>query len=709
MGSALPFEFTKPRHQVKIKNLRHIIFILIFPLVLFYYELIFKLVTGTALTATGVLLALMSSTFFGIAVYLLSSLPINKIACRIIACVLLFLPSLLFLTQYFVFKQFNIFYDITTMTSGAKDALTFYNKEAIALIASPDGVLLLLAYFLPTVLLASFSHRLFPEPRSTAPARLFSSSAALIALDAAIIITVSNPFLLSKATEEYSYQSAAEDFGLLPGMVLDLKNIIFPEESEFVPIVDELIPPPEIKTEEAESCPAETGESDTSEGETDAPVIDEPIVYGKNELEIDFDALNSTANAKQAALNNYVASLTASDKNKYTGLFEGKNLIFITAEAFSSAVIDEELTPTLYRLATRGINFTDYYQQAGAGTTGGEYQNIFGMLPMQSGGSFKQTQYTYNYLTIASQLDRLGYYGKAYHNNTYTYYDRHLTHVNLGYSDGYMGMGNGMEEYVSSNWPQSDYEMISGTLPTYIDKDKFNIYYMSVSGHGTYSQSSNSMSRKHYDRVAHLPYSEEVKCYLAANLDLEDALAYLVAELEAHGIADDTVIVVAADHFPYGLPSDALTGKDCLSELYGYTVGNVFDRDSSTLIIWSGCLEDDEPIVVDTPTSSLDILPTLSNLFGCEFDSRFMVGRDVFSNASALVFYSNYSFKTEYGTYLSTTGEFILASENIVIPDGYVDRVKAIIRNKIKYCTDVPTTDYFRHVFGGDAPAGSIG
>ena len=124
------------------------------------------------------------------------------------------------------------------------------------------------------------------------------------------------------------------------------------------------------------------------------------------------------------------------------------------------------------------------------------------------------------------------------------------------------------------------------------------------------------------------------------------------------------------------------------------------ERDHSRLILWSGCLEDMEPIVVDTPTFSLDILPTLSNLFGTEFDSRLLPGRDVFSDALALVFNTNYDWKTELGTYYASSGTFEPADANTVIPDGYVDAIRTIVRNKINYCQGVLDTDYFRHVFG---------
>ena len=229
-------------------------------------------------------------------------------------------------------------------------------------------------------------------------------------------------------------------------------------------------------------------------------------VYGYNRLDLDL----TDAKGKVADINSYVSSLTPTRKNDYTGIFKGKNLIFITAEAFTAEVIDPALTPTLYRMATKGIQFTDYYQPNNSGTTGGEYQNIFGMLATDGGASFKNTATHYNYMTIGSQLDREGYYGKAFHNNSHTFYSRNKTHVNLGYSDGFMGYGNGMEEYVKKQWPQSDLEMFQGTLPTFIDRQPFNVYYMTVSGHSEYTRAGNNMTRRNWDAVKDLPYSDTV-------------------------------------------------------------------------------------------------------------------------------------------------------------------------------------------------------
>lgn len=662
-------------------------YIPVFSIALIYLEAVFRTSTGSQICDLSFLFAVLFSVAYGAAGYLLASLFSNRKVNTVIATMLLTISSLIYVVEYLVFKQFKQFYDLNTMTGGAGDALTSYFAELMDLIFGQGGIFVMLFLLVPPVLFPFLAKCLVPACQGNSVTRVVSAASGLLAYIIAVLVIQNHAVYGPCYGQQYNFQSAVPNYGLTTALRLDVKQTLFGGTYGF--------------EDTAPDGSSGEGGGDVSGSEGGSVSVIAPVVYGDNALELDFAALDQKAIGAQKDLNAYVSTLTPSKKNEYTGLFRGKNMIFITAEAFSAEVIDPELTPTLYRLANKGIQFTDYYQPASAGTTGGEYQNIFGMLPTAGGRSFKNTADHYNYYTLGTQLNLLGYYGKAFHNNSHTYYSRNLTHNNIGYSDGFMGYGNGMEEYVKRNWPQSDYEMISGTLPTYIDKEPFNIYYMSVSGHSNYSKGSNSMTKRHWERVQHLDYSDDVKGYLAANLDLEDALTYLVAELEAKGIADDTVICISTDHFPYGLDSDAALGKmPLLSELYGYNVENYIQRDHSRLILWSGCLEDQEPIVVDSPTFSLDVLPTLFNLFGVEFDSRLLPGRDVFSDAEALVFFSSYDWKTELGTYYASSGKFVPASEDTVIPEGYVAQIKSIVRNKINYCKGVLDTDYFRLLFG---------
>ena len=656
-----------------------------FTLTILYYEILFNIMTVRSLSVSTTLYIILFSISFGLIGTILATLFNKKLINHIISGVLLTAMAFVFGVEYFVYKFFKIFYDVKTVVGGASDVVGGFGGEIISLLTAPSGIFAVILFAAPVILFVIFRNKIISDEKYTAE-RIVSAGGAIISFLLALLLVSGN----EAYSEQYNFQTAVGNFGLLTGIRLDVTNS-GSDSKGFENVNIEVIP-----TTSATEAPTENTSENTTEA-TEAPT-EAPKEYGFNQMELELDREGSD---EVEALDEYVASLTPSKQNEYTGLFKGKNLIMISAEAFSKEVIDEELTPTLYRLATKGIVFNDHYQPASAGTTGGEYQNIFGMLPTDGGMSFKNTADNLNYFTMGSQLDRLGYYGKAFHNNSYTYYSRDITHNNLGYSDGFMGYGNGMEEYVKNKWPQSDLEMIAGTLPTYIDKQPFNVYYMSVSGHSGYSRSGNSMTAKNWSRVEHLPYSDDVKGYFAANLELEDALAHLVSELEKKGIADDTVICISTDHFPYGLDEDGKLGDmPNLSELYGFNVTNLFERDHSALILWSGCLEDMEPIVINAPTFSLDIIPTLSNLFGTEFDSRLFVGRDVLSDAPAIIFNSGYDWKTEYGTYFSSKGEFIPADESIELPEDYISSVKKVVRNKMRFCEGVLTHDYFRHLFG---------
>lgn len=658
----------------------------VFPVVLCYYESIFRISTTGGFWHLSTLVMLLFSVAYGLLVYLPLSFIHNPKANRIVTAVGIGVLALPYVIEYFVYYSFKVFYDLNTVFGGAGDVLTGFSGEIVNVVFNWNGLWMLLLFLLPLLLYLFFGKPLALRRPATGRLRWIAAGTMVLSYSLSLLLVLLNPVYAPIYTKEYSFQSAVSHFGLFTGVGLEVQHLVIGDSGDS--FEKPTVTPPQ----------AEPDISEPESSDTEASQPEKPKEYGYNQLPLDFNKPTKEQRIKD--LNAYVQTQQASHKNAYTGLFKGKNLIMISAEAFSHKAIDPQLTPTLYRLANKGIRFTDYYQPASAGTTGGEYQNLFGMLPMDGGMSLKNTASHYNATTMGTQLNKLGYFGMAFHNNTYTYYDRHKTHINLGYSNGYMGYGNGMEKYVKNRWPQSDMEMIDGTMPLYIDKQPFNVYYMSVSGHGGYDRDGNAMTSKNWDKVAHLAYSDPVKGYIAANLELEYAMQHLVAKLEEKGIADDTVICMTADHFPYGLDNDGKLGNmPYLSELYGFPVNNYFDRDHNALILWSGCLEKRDPIVVDTPTFSLDILPTLSNLFGVDFDSRLQPGRDVFSAAEPLVFNTNYDWKTAYGTYLASTGKFTPAPGVDGVPKEYVGSMKAIVRNKIRYCQWVLDTDYYRYLF----------
>ena len=662
----------------------------IIPIALFFIEIVFKIATGTPFLPALLPIALLSCAI-GLGIEFFITLAPYK-ASRIIRSVIILALGVIFAIEYFVFRQFKVFYDVKTVLGGAGGVANQFGGDALALILTPSGILFIILFLAPAVA-SLFIRGKEPEEgtREKSWPALAMGGASLAACLA--LLLVMGPFGQTFYSR-YNFQTSVPNFGLATSLIKDIRaGNDAGAESEFV------IERPRSDSEVALRA-----------GRNLAPLLFQVVGkyvdtdnFGPAIMDIDFASLDGGFENTDA----YVQSLTPSTKNSMTGVFEGYNLIFISGEAFSAEAIREDITPTLYRLATKGIQFTNYYQFASAGTTGGECANIFGCIATEGGESVKGKAYDNNYFTMGNALNRLGYNGWAFHNNTYTYYDRDITHNNLGYNNGFMGYGNGMEEYVEWQWPQSDYEMIKGTFDNiYCNAEPFNVYYMSVSGHGGYSWDGNAMSEKWQDVVqaANLPYSEVVQAYLASNVDLDRALEYLVGQLEERGMADRTVIVLGADHFPYGLDADG--SLTYLSELYGYPVENSIQRDHNRLIIWSGSLEDKEPIVVDDPVSSLDILPTLLNLFGVEWDSRLLPGRDVFSNTDPVIFNISYDWVSNLGTYFADSGTFV-PNEGVTVPEGYVEQTTRFVENKVNFCAVLLEYDYYGHIFGeqGDVQA----
>ena len=101
-----------------------------------------------------------------------------------------------------------------------------------------------------------------------------------------------------------------------------------------------------------------------------------------------------------AEMNGYFSSQKESSKNGMTGIFKGKNLIYITAESFTDLAIDKEHTPTLYKMSREGVSFENYYNPVwGVSTLDGEYVNCLGLIP--KAGVWSMTESSDNDLPYA--------------------------------------------------------------------------------------------------------------------------------------------------------------------------------------------------------------------------------------------------------------------------------------------------------------------
>lgn len=407
---------------------------------------------------------------------------------------------------------------------------------------------------------------------------------------------------------------------------------------------------------------------------------------------IDFDKLikNEEDNTIKE-MHKYFSSQEASKKNKYTGMFKDKNLIVLVGESFSSLAIREDLTPNLYKLYKEGFQFDNFYTPIfPVSTADGEYITDTSLIPKEGVWSFLRVAGNYMPYSYANVFEKQGYSSNAYHNHTATYYERDKYIETMGYNS-YLAVGTGLEDRMdTSNWPNSDYEMVKTTVNDYINNEKFMAYYMTVSGHMNYTKIGNMMVYRNWDQVKDLPYSNKAKGYLAANIELDKAVGELLSRLEQAGKLEDTVIVISGDHYPYGLTLGEI------NELSTFERDDKFEKFRMPFLIWSGSMKG--PIKVEKIGSSLDVLPTVLNLFGAEFDSRLLMGRDILSDSDPIVIFSDRSFITDKGRYNSLTEQFT-PNEGVTVEEGYVDKINTIIYKKYQMSRLILENDYYRKIF----------
>ncbi len=629
--------------------------LVLFPLSILWMELILKFWDFGTIWNKGLLYTSLFSCFWGLlfgALCMVWTEKINRILMGLV---------LLALTAYFIMQasSFTVMQTVLALysVSVAADATEFWRVGVYGVWRTMPIILLLAIPFVGFLI----------RWRKHIVGRSLNSKQFLLVLSLAVLFYgvafaavfssrrgIMDPWVVYH--EQTNPELSVANFGALTTLRLDMKKLLFGGMLQGRPTQ---VPVPH----------------DRPEGP-----------YPANVMDIDFEQLaKEETDETLQALHRYFGKQAPSLKNEYTGMFAGKNLIMITAEAFNSWAIDAQRTPTLYRLSKEGFVCKNFYTPLWwVSTSDGEYVSCTSLIPKPGEQSFGLSSDNSLYFCMGNQLGALGYTTNAYHDHTYTYYGRDRTHPNMGY-DTFQGVGNGLE--LEQIWPESDREMMEKTLPDYLGKEPFHTYYVTVSGHLQYFYDENAMARKHWDMVSDLDLSEEAKAYLACQVELDQAVEYLLRELEAAGQLENTVICLYGDHYPYGLSAKAI------EELGGPDLKGTSQLYKSTLILWAGDMK--EPVYIEKPCSNLDILPTLSNLFGLEFDSRLLMGRDILSNSPGLVSFSDYSYITEQGEY-SAQRDVFEPKEGVLVEESYPAEMMKIVQDRFFYSKRILTTDYYR-------------
>lgn len=618
--------------------------LIFYSFLIIYLELVYKSAVLNNVFSINTLTVIVFSIPFILINTLISSLFKEKIN-RIISVVLSIFITLIYISQYIYFEFYDSIFSIYSIKEGTGQVFGEFFSAILKMVS--DNIWVTLLFLLPFLLFIIFGKKIFNFKRNKKASHI-TGGLSIVSIAICILFVQfygSGMYSLKRLYKEtHAPMITINKVGLLSMEVLDLDRFIFGFEEKLYNI----------------NKPTDNKE------ETKKPEETEEIKY--NVLDIDFDKLiNEEENSMVKSMHEYFKNVTPTKQNEYTGMFKGKNLIYITAEGFDKIAIDESLTPTLYKLANNGFVFENYYQPLfTVSTSDGEYMFLNSLIPKEGVWSFYRSSNIYLPFGIGNVFKREGYSTvNAYHDHTYTYYNRDKSHPNLGF-DKYIGCGNGLEELINcKTWPESDVEMINATVDDYINSDNFMTYYMTVSGHLNYTFTGNYISYKNKDLVKDLPYTDHVKAYLAANIELDRAIESLINKLKEKGKLDDTVIVISPDHYPYGLKTSEL------NEISNTDRSDKFEMFHTSLILYNSEIE--ENVKVTKYVSSIDVLPTIYNLFGIKYDSRLLMGRDALSDAEGLVILSDRSFINEFGSYNSITGKYTKFKEDV--SNDYIEKL----------------------------------
>ena len=659
-------------------------------------EIVLRVGTQTPVLNNGLVFATLFAGATASLVFLAASF-FRGVGRTLVVGLSLGVVTVLFMSQFIYYDIFTTFYTVFSATHGAQ--VTEFMSDIVAKIGENAGWLLLLA--VPLVLFAVLTRRWRSRQPFSWGQRGLAAGLSTVLFGVAVLginLGDKEPHSAYAMYYQDTYPVASVDqLGLVTSMRLDVQRTLLGFEPEVAP------PPVVVQPDPAEQEPGEAGAEEPAPSPSEAPdegaevPTEEPVVHGDNVMDIDFETLMTEAGSEELRnMHLYFSTREPTRRNDHTGMFEGYNLVFLTAEGYSHYAVDEEVTPTLHKMTHEGFTFTNFYNPLwGVSTSDGEYVAMTGLIPKSGVWSMYKSGDNAMPFAMGNQLSRLGYATLAYHNHTYDYYRRDVSHPNLGYD--YKGLGNGLE--VERVWPASDLEMVDVTTEEFVHDEPFHAYYMTVSGHMHYNFTGNAMAAKNRDLVQDLPYTDAGKAYMATQVELDRALELLMERLEEAGVADNTLIVLSADHYPYGLE------KSDLDDLAGHEVERNFELHKSSLIIYAQGME---PEVIDRPVSSLDIIPTVSNLMGLEFDSRLLMGVDVFSETDPLVIFNNRSFITDKGRYNSVTREFV-PEPGVEVPEDYRQLISDEIDRQFYYSTLVLDRDYYRLVLDREDTASASG
>ena len=414
-----------------------------------------------------------------------------------------------------------------------------------------------------------------------------------------------------------------------------------------------------------------------SKREIDDTILDEII---KNEK-------NTTLNN----INNYIKNKDITDYNSHTGMFEGKNVIVIMMESTNDIIINKDLYPNFYKLYSEGISFKNNYSPRNSCATGNnEFSGMTGLYTIQNNCTANIFSNNTYFTSIFNIFKNAGYRATSMHDYTEQYYVRNIIHKNLG-SEAYYNANDLNIKYYNEykNWA-SDEDFMNAAMDITLNdtSDKpFMLWLTTVSGHQPYKVSSVE-GDKYLSITEGTDYSMEVRRYMSKLKTFDNGLGILLDKLKASGKLDDTVIVMYGDHYPYGLKN-----KD-ISSVLTYDLDD-YEVERVPMVIYNSTIKSE---VVEKYSSYVNLTPTLANLFNLDYDPRYYMGTDVFSDDYLnMVAFADGSWKNADVYYNASSGSIKYYTSNEYTTDELI-RINNIVTNRMQISESIIRNNYFNYL-----------
>ena len=322
-----------------------------------------------------------------------------------------------------------------------------------------------------------------------------------------------------------------------------------------------------------------------------------------------------------------------------TGAFAGKNLIFIMMESVDDWLVTPEYMPNLYRLEQEGVDFRNYYAPIflAAATFNSEFTANTGMIaPEYQVRNSYYAEHTLPY-SLANLFRDAGYRARSYHAANPNIYNRGQIHLNFGY-ESYNDYGDlGMDDYMLDSQLLRGYDRI-------VSDEPFFSFIITYSGHGPYTEEQDTISAPHLARAravidySTVPYTteaqkEEYTRAVAQAMETDAFIGGLRKQLEADGHVEDTVLVLFADHY-----CKYFSDTELIEAIKGTGDHNLLSN--VPFVIWT---EGITPQVSEKYVSTMDIAPTIVDLFSLDTDLRYYIGNDMFGPDGGVVYFRNYA------------------------------------------------------------------